>query len=102
MKDKIKYIPAILSLAAGLIASIIAILSGYDTLYIMIITLAALLVFYIAGIIVRNMFEKNFIIEEAGDADDGEAVQNSEDEENGEGTSEGEETEEGSLDENKE
>lgn len=101
MEDKIKYIPAILSLAAGLIASIIAILSKYDTLYIMIITLAALLVFYIAGIIVRNMFRKNFIIDEEEEASDGEDVQNSEDEEKGEGASEGEQTEEGSLDDNK-
>ena len=62
MNDKIKYIPAILSLTAGLIASIIAITSNYDTLHIMIIILVALVAFYAAGVIVRLIFEKNFVI----------------------------------------
>lgn len=102
MKDKVKYIPAILSLAAGLIASIIAILSKYDTLHIMIITLAALMVFYIAGIIVRVLCEKNFIIEEEEKAADGESDRDSEDGENKEEAPEEEQADEGSLDEKKE
>lgn len=101
MNEKIKYIPAILSLAAGAVASVIAILSRYDTLQIMIIILVSLLVFYIVGVIVRALCEKNFVIAEEENAD-GEAEQNSEDEEKGEEAAEGDKTEEGSPDEKKE
>lgn len=86
MDNKIKYIPAILSLMAGLIASIIAITSHYDTLHIMIIILAALLIFFIVGSIVRAVFEKNFVIKEEENKEDSET---SEDEE-GETAPEGE------------
>ena len=92
MKDKIKYIPAILSLTAGLIASIIAITSNYDTLHIMIIILVALVAFYAAGVIVRLIFEKNFIIRVEEEADGEDNTQSSEDEEKEE-IPEGEQTE---------
>lgn len=92
MNDKIKYIPAILSLTAGLIASIIAITSGYDTLHIMIIILVALLVFYVAGVIVRLLFEKKFVIREEEESDGGDGIRDSEDNEKKE-ASEGEQTE---------
>lgn len=97
MNDKIKYIPAILSLTAGLIASIIAITSNYDTLHIMIIILVALLVFYLAGVIVRLLFEKKFVIKEEEESDGGENIQGSEDNEKQE-ASEGEQTEGDSFD----
>ena len=97
MNDKTKYIPAILSLTAGLISSIITIVSNYDTLHIMIIILASLLVFYIIGIIVRSLFEKKFIISEETEAANEDDVQNSEDKEDEE-ASEGEETEGDSFD----
>ncbi len=92
MNDKIKYIPAILSLTAGLIASIIAITSNYDTLHIMIIILVALVAFYAAGVIVRLIFEKNFIIRVEEEADGEDNTQSSEDEEKEE-IPEGEQTE---------
>ncbi|MFG6327377.1 MAG: hypothetical protein K1W00_11060 [Lachnospiraceae bacterium] len=92
MNDKIKYIPAILSLTAGLIASIIAITSNYDTLHIMIIILVALVAFYAAGVIVRLIFEKNFVIRVEEEADGEDNTQSSEDEEKEE-IPEGEQTE---------
>jgi len=92
VNDKIKYIPAILSLTAGLIASIIAITSNYDTLHIMIIILVALVAFYAAGVIVRLIFEKNFVIRVEEEADGEDNTQSSEDEEKEE-IPEGEQTE---------
>ncbi len=92
MNDKIKYIPAILSLTAGLIVSIIAITSNYDTLHIMIIILVALVAFYAAGVIVRLIFEKNFVIRVEEEADGEDNTQSSEDEEKEE-IPEGEQTE---------
>lgn len=96
MKDRLKYIPAIVSLVAGLVASTITIINRYDTLNIMIITLISLLIFYIAGLILKIICEKNFVIEEPdeesteGDTDetaDGEEKEKTE-------TSEGEQTDE--------
>lgn len=101
-KDRTKYIPAILSLMAGFIASIITILCNYDALNMMIIILVALVVFYIAGSIVRVVCERNFVIKEQEDAAEGEEAPNPEDEKNGEAVPEGEQAEEGSLDEKKE
>ena len=77
---------------SGLIASIIAITSNYDTLHIMIIILVALVAFYAAGVIVRLIFEKNFIIRVEEEADGEDNTQSSEDEEKEE-IPEGEQTE---------
>lgn len=98
MNSKIKYIPAVMSLTAGFIASIIAIISKYDTLHIMIITLASLFGFYIAGLIVRFVCEKNFVIVMEEQSEEDEAA---EDDENKEAVEEGEQPLEGSLGENK-
>lgn len=64
MKEKTKYIPALLSLTAALITCIVTILSKYTALEIMVTILVVLIIFYIAGLIIKFVFEKNFIIEE--------------------------------------
>lgn len=102
MKDKLKYIPAIVSLMAGLVASIVTIISRYDTLNIMIITLVSLLVFYIAGIIVKFICEKNFVIEETDETADEEAAEGDTDEDavdEEKEKSEGEQTDDNNLNE---
>ena len=65
MKEKIKLIPALLALTAALIVSIITMLNKYSALDSMLIILAAILVFYMIGLIVRHILAKNFIIEES-------------------------------------
>ncbi len=94
MIERTKYIPAIISLAGGLIASIAAIINKYSSLETMIVVLIALIVFYIAGAIIRYVANKVFVIpepeeekesEEEGssedgkeNSEDGESVQNTE------------------------
>ena len=59
-----KYIPAIITLIGCLAASVITFLNKYDSLYSMLIILAALIIFYIAGLIMKGLADKYLIIEE--------------------------------------
>jgi len=59
-----KYIPAIITLTGCLAATIITFLNRYDALHSMIIILAALIVFYIAGLIIKGLADKYLVIEE--------------------------------------
>ena len=59
-----KYIPAIITLIGCLAATIITFLNKYDTLRSMLIILAALIIFYIAGLIMKGLADKYLIIEE--------------------------------------
>lgn len=63
MGNKIKYIPVIVTLLAGAITSIIAIKNNYDGLEAMMTILVVLIIFYILGLILKIIAEKNFIIE---------------------------------------
>ena len=70
MKEKLRLIPALLALAAALIASVVTMLGRYSSLEAMLIILAAILVFYIVGLIVKYILTKNFIIEEEAEVDE--------------------------------
>lgn len=59
-----KYIPAIVTLTGCLAATVITFLNRYDALHSMIIILAALIVFYIAGLIIKGLADKYLVIEE--------------------------------------
>lgn len=59
-----KYIPAIITLIGCLAATIITFLNKYDTLRSMLIILAALIIFYIAGLIMKGLADKYLVIEE--------------------------------------
>ena len=62
--ERTKYIPPIISLAGGLIASLAAIINKYDSLETMVVVLIALIVFYIIGSIIRYVVNKVFYIPE--------------------------------------
>ncbi len=64
MIERTKYIPPIISLAGGLIASLAAIINKYDSLETMIVVLITLIVFYIIGSIIRYVANKVFYIPE--------------------------------------
>lgn len=59
-----KYIPAIVTLIGCLAAAIITIINKYDSLHSMIIILSVLIVFYIAGLIIKGLTDKYLVIEE--------------------------------------
>lgn len=80
MIERTKYIPSIISLAAGLIASIAAIVNKYSSLETMIVVLVALIVFYIIGSIIRYVANKMLIIPESDESESEETE--SEEEEN--------------------
>lgn len=87
MIERTKYIPPIISLAGGLIASLAAIINRYSSLETMIVVLIALIVFYIAGSIIRYVANKVLYIpepekemESENDEDSGENKGDSEDE----------------------
>lgn len=80
MIERTKYIPSIISLAAGLIASIVAIVNKYSSLETMIVVLVALIVFYIIGSIIRYVANKMLIIPEPEESESEETE--SEEEEN--------------------
>lgn len=78
MIERTKYIPSIISLAGGLIASLAAIINKYSSLETMIVVLIALIVFYIAGSIIRYIVNKMLIIPEPEEETESEEEENSE------------------------
>lgn len=64
MIERTKYIPPIISLAGGLIASLAAIINKYSSLETMVVVLITLIVFYIIGSIIRYVANKVFYIPE--------------------------------------
>ncbi len=81
MIQRTKYIPSIISLAAGLIASIAAIINNYSSLETMIVVLIALIVFYIIGSIIRYIANKMLVIPEPEEETESEEEENSEENE---------------------
>ena len=59
-----KYIPAIVTLTGCLAATVITVLNRYDALRSMIIILASLIVFYIAGLVIKGLADKYLVIEQ--------------------------------------
>ena len=94
--ERTKYIPSIISLSGGLLACIITMINPYETYEMFLIILAALIVFYIVGAIIRIIINKVLFVtkvdedsetEEEGD----EATENNEESDvASEETSEGE------------
>lgn len=70
MKEKLRLIPALLALTAALITSVVTMIGRYSSLEAMLIIFAAILVFYIVGLIVKYILIKNFIIEEEAEVDE--------------------------------
>ena len=64
MKEKTKFIPALMSLTAALITCTVTILNKYEALEAMLTIFAVLVIFYVLGLIIKFWVEKNFIIEE--------------------------------------
>ena len=96
MIERTKYIPPIISLAAGLIASIAAIVNRYSSLETMIVVLVALIVFYIIGSIIRYVANKMLVIpepEEEEESDETESEEENSEESEGE-SEDSQETEE--------
>lgn len=89
MIERTKYIPPIVSLSGGLIASLAAIINKYSSLEMMIVVLIALIVFYIAGSIIKYVANKVFYIPEPEDeeSEEGEGDEDSESSEEGDGNS---------------
>lgn len=56
--ERTKYIPSIISLSGGLLACIITMINPYETYEMFLIILAALIVFYIVGAIIRIIINK--------------------------------------------
>lgn len=89
MIQRTKYIPSIVSLTAGLIASIAAIINKYSSLETMIVVLVALIVFYIIGSIIRYVANKTLIIPEPEETEEEETEsEEAENSEESEGESE--------------
>lgn len=65
---KTKQIPAVIMLIAGLVTSIAAILSHMETVQFLKILVVVLIIFYVAGCIVKVILDRNFKeeVEEAG------------------------------------
>ena len=78
--ERTRYIPSIISLAAGFVACLVTMINTYDTLEILIIVLSTLIVFYIVGTIARSIINKALFVTKIDDDE-------SEDEE-GEGSEE--------------
>lgn len=53
-----RYIPAVSMLIAGAVTSIISIIMGFDTLHSLKVLLIVLIVFYIIGLIAKNIIVK--------------------------------------------
>lgn len=77
-----KYIPAIVTLTGALAVSVIAIINRYDALHAMIIILAGVVGFYIAGLIIRLLAEKYLVIEEEKDTSEEEENDEEKEQEN--------------------
>ncbi len=88
MIERTKYIPSIISLAGGLIASLASIVNKYSSLETMVVVLIALIVFYIAGSIIRYVVNKMLIIPEPEEETESEEDVNSEENEGEVGESE--------------
>lgn len=70
MNEKTKYIPVLITLIAVSITSIITFIGKYPTLDGMITILVVLIIFYILGLIIKFIVEKNFIIEEPDETEE--------------------------------
>lgn len=81
MIQRTKYIPSIISLAAGLIASIAAIINKYSSLETMVVVLVALIVFYIIGSLIRYIANKMLVIPEPEEEAESEEEENLEENE---------------------
>lgn len=64
MKDRIRYIPSIIMLVAGLVACIVTFINHYKPLESMITILVTIVVFYCVGCIVKAVFNKFLIVED--------------------------------------
>lgn len=87
--DRTRYIPSIVSLAGGFVACLVTIVNSYDTLEMLFLVLAALIVFYIAGAIIRIIIKRVLVVPksedsetESEDGSEDEESENTEDEEN--------------------
>ena len=76
--ERTKYIPSIISLAGAFVACLVTIVTSYDTLETLLIVLAALIVFYIVGSIIRVLVNKLFIIPEPEEESESGEEENSE------------------------
>lgn len=65
---KTKQIPAVIMLIAGLVTSIAAILSHMETVQFLKILVVVLIIFYVAGCMIKVILDRNFKeeVEEAG------------------------------------
>lgn len=63
--DRTRYIPSIVSLAGAFVACLVTIINSYDTLEMLFIVLAALIVFYIVGTIIRAIVKRALIVQES-------------------------------------
>ena len=91
MIERTKYIPPIIALAGGLIACIATIVNSYSSLEIMLIVLVAIIVFYIAGSIIRMIANKALYIPEPEEEEGSETGEDGEVKESEDGA-EGEES----------
>lgn len=80
-----KYIPFIIMLVAGLAACIITIIFKYDVLDALTVILAALIIFYIIGLILKKILDK-YLIEKEEEETQGEETQEETQENAGEET----------------
>lgn len=78
MKERVKYIPLIIMLTAGLVACLIVFLNRYKATEAMIAILVSLIIFYIVGLIVKALFSKFLITEEEEKAETDVLEENSE------------------------
>lgn len=88
--ERTKYIPSIVSLSGGLIACIFTMLNPYDTYEILLLVLAALIVFYIVGAIARKIINKVLFVTKVDDdseTDEEEGEEAAENKEEGEAAS---------------
>ena len=65
---KTKQVPAMIMLIAGLVVSIVAVITHMETMQFLKILVIVLIVFYIAGCVVKVILDKNFKeeVEDAG------------------------------------
>lgn len=80
--ERTRYIPSIISLAAGFVACLVTMINTYDTLEILIIVLSTLIVFYIVGTIARSMINKALFVTKIDDDDESENEEGEDSEEN--------------------
>ncbi|MBQ9699746.1 MAG: hypothetical protein IJV71_03910 [Lachnospiraceae bacterium] len=93
--DRTKYIPTIVSLAGAFVACVVTIINGYSNLDMMLIVLAACILFYIAGAIIRMLVVKMLIVPEPEEgSESGEEEGSKEGSEDSENTDETENNEE--------